>query len=322
MNERGRVVWAGKSVGLAVQILEVGNNVFLLRFLPDNRRLLIGAADPGGKVSFDVLTLPGGERVRLPVPEPTIQAWWYSAGYGNAVAVLPTGEACYVAWGGRLFAFRTAEGESLPVPEGVQAHQVVLSQDGTRLLAVHLTDSKRELCAVAIGPNGGPVVWRMTVPKEFRQVVGFLPDGERFVTLDGAVRIRAFATGDELAFGRVKPKGTQQPQLSVDGRHLAVIGYSSMYFFDVSTLGKPRKISGTSNFGDFRSFAFHPGGRTVAVIHGGPTLVKVYDLETLTRLHTYNWKLGPLQSVALSPNGALGAAGSNDGRIAVWDADG
>ena len=32
-------------------------------------------------------------------------------------------------------------------------------------------------------------------------------------------------------------------------------------------------------------------------------------------------KLGPLQSVAYSPNGDLGAAGSEDWRIVVWDVD-
>jgi WD40 repeat protein len=59
----------------------------------------------------------------------------------------------------------------------------------------------------------------------------------------------------------------------------------------------------------------------VAVIHGGPTLVKEYDLSTLERVWTWQWKLGPLQSVAYSPDGNLGAAGSRDGRIVLWDVD-
>ena len=59
----------------------------------------------------------------------------------------------------------------------------------------------------------------------------------------------------------------------------------------------------------------------MAVIHGGPTLVKVYDLGTLKQIHKWTWKLGPLRSVAYSPDGTVGAAGSDDGRIVVWDVD-
>jgi WD40 repeat protein len=38
-------------------------------------------------------------------------------------------------------------------------------------------------------------------------------------------------------------------------------------------------------------------------------------------VHKWNWKLGPLRSVAYSPDGTLGAAGSEDGRVVVWDVD-
>ena len=59
----------------------------------------------------------------------------------------------------------------------------------------------------------------------------------------------------------------------------------------------------------------------MAVIHGGPTLVTVYDVETLKPVHKWNWKLGPLRSVAYSPDGTVGAASSEDRRIVVWDVD-
>jgi WD40 repeat protein len=304
-----------------VQILHVGNSVFLLRFLPDGSRLVVGTAAADWRVTFEVLSLPDGRRVRLEVPRADLHSWFYHARYGNAIAVHPSGESCYIAWAGDLHAFRTEDGRPLPVSAHVLwAHQVVLSPAGDRLVTAYLADSRRQLFAVAMGPDGAAVLWQKGVPTTFSQVAGFLPDGERFVTLDGAVRIRSFATGEELAAGRVKPVGTHQPQLSPDGRQLAAIGYGSMYFFDLVGLGKPRKIRGSSNYGDFRSFAFAPDGRTVAVIHGGPTLVKVYDLGTLERLQTYNWMLGPLRSVAYSPDGSLGAAGSDDGRVVVWDA--
>src|SRR5207248_2778248 len=146
------------------------------------------------------------ERVPLNVPEADLDSWWYQAWYGNALAVHPRGEVCYIAWAGRLHAFRTDDGQSHPVPKGVLAHQVVLSPDGDRLLAAHRTDPQRQLFAVTTASKGGTVVWRKPLPPEFSTVAGFLPDGERFVTVDrAAVRIRSFATGDPLAASRAKP---------------------------------------------------------------------------------------------------------------------
>jgi hypothetical protein len=302
-------------------VLDAGGSVIQLRFLPDGRRLLAGVASPKGAVTFGVWTLPGGGLVRLPLPALDIQAWWHS-GYGSATAVHPSGEWCYLAWAGRLFSFRTADGSPRPLPKGVRAHQVVLSPRGDRLLAAQVTIAgQSQLSALTVDTAGDAVVWKKVPPKPVR-LAGFLPDGERFVALEDVVRIRSFATGDEQAAGRVRPGGAHQPQLSPDGRHLGAVGYSNMYLFDTATLGKPRKIASSSgNFGNFVSYAFHPGGRTLAVIHGGPTLVKLYDLETLQRTQAFAWKLGPLESVAFSPDGTLGAAGARDGRIVVWDVD-
>jgi WD40 repeat protein len=58
------------------------------------------------------------------------------------------------------------------------------------------------------------------------------------------------------------------------------------------------------------------------MIHGGPTLVKEYELPGLRLRHRYKWSVGALESVAYSPDGTLGAAGSADGRVVVWDVEG
>lgn len=304
-----------------MRVLEVGQTVFLIRFLPDGQRLVIATTGPDGVVTFEVLTLSDGRRVRLHVPAVLIDSWWYDSRYGNLIAVHPAGEVCYLAWADRLHACNTADGQALPVPPGLPANQVVLSADGGRLVAAHRDPRGNSLFAAERGPRGGNPKWRQTDLEGFSTVAGFLPDGDRFVTVEGLVRIRSFATGAELAESRVQPHGTQQPQISPDGRYLGMIGYGSMSFWDLPAPDRPRTISGTSNFGDFRSFAFHPSGKTVAVIHGGPTLVKVYDLATLTLRHKWNWQLGPLWSVVYSADGTLGAAGSEDGRIVLWDVD-
>jgi WD40 repeat protein len=307
-----------------MQVLNIGQTVYLMRFLPDGRRLVIATVGqyPEGAVTFQVLSLPGGERLTLDVPRAQIGSWVNTAWQGNAISVHPSGESVYIAWGARLFAFRTADGQPLPVPEGVEANQVVISPDGGRLLTLHREHrGGGPFFAIATGSEGGSIISRTRLPEGCMTVAGFLPDGERFVTIEQVVRIRSAATGDELTAGKYKVFASQQPEVSADGRYLSALGYGHMYVWDLTTLAKPGKIGGTATFGDFRSCAIHPNSKTMAVIHGGPTLVKVYDLATCKQVHKWTWKLGALRSVAYSPDGTLGAAGSEDGRVVVWDVD-
>jgi WD40 repeat protein len=301
-------------------VLQADNSVIRLQFLPDGRRLLAWVLTGQEVVSFDIWTLPDGGRVRLPLQRLNVYTWRNSGLEGNAVAVHPTGEWCYLAWGGQLSSFRTADGSPRPVPEGVTAHQVILAPGGDRLLAADL--ERKQLTALTLDASGGTVVWRRPLPGGFWQLAGFLPGGERFLTIsEHAVRVRTFAADDEQASVRYPGGHAYQPQLSPDGRHLVVIGYGSMYLFGTDPPGKARRITSGRTFGNFVSFALHPDGRTLAVIHGGPTLLKVYDLGTLRLARKYRWNLGPLGAVAYSPDGTLGAAGSRDGRILLWDVD-
>jgi WD40 repeat protein len=305
-----------------MRVLNVGGTVFQLRFTPDNRRLVVAKHFDSEKVTFEVVSLTDGKSIRLPVRKANFRSWWFDADYGDAIAVHPSGESCYIAWNGQLHAFRIKDGKALPVPKGARAHQVVLSADGNRLLAAYLTRFGRQLTGATTGPKGGRVLWHEVVSEEFLHVAGFLPDGERFVTMEDVVRIRSFETGVELAASRTESRDSDHAQVSVDGRCLGGIGYGNLYLWDLTTLDKPRRIAGTSNLGNCMSFAFHPNGRTVAAIIGGRTLVKIFDRATLNRVETWKWKLGALSSVAFSPDGLLGAAGSEDGRVVVWDVDG
>jgi WD40 repeat protein len=301
-------------------VLEAGGYVKQLRFFPDGRRLLASVVDRTGTVRFDVWTLTDGQRMRLPQPQPAGPpgtSYWD----GEAVAVHPSGEWGWVSLRGDLVCFRTSDGATLPAPDGVKADQVLLSPQGDWLLAAHSSNGRHQLTALAAADTTACHVRWQRVASRFFHLAGFLPDGDRFVTIDDRVRVRTFATDQEQASVRYPANHVNKPQVSPDGRHLGVIGYVSMYVFDLPALGKPRRITSSSTNGDFVSFAFHPEGRIMAVIHGGPTLVKLYDLETMRKVHVFKWKLGPLECVAFSPDGMLGAAGSREGRIVVWDVD-
>ncbi|MBX9624762.1 MAG: WD40 repeat domain-containing protein [Gemmataceae bacterium] len=318
-----------------MNVLQAGGGVAILRFLPDGRRLLAGVThDPAPDqpltsarvdqftVRFLVLPLAGGEPVALDLPPLPLTAWWYAAENGNAVAVHPDGDRCWVAWGDELYACRTTDGKRLQGVAGVPAHHVVGSPDGRRVLAANRPHTGRRWMTTISVAHRESMLGQQPLPDTFRHLAGFLPDGERFAVIDGArVCVRSADGREEVASAKYPSRLAYYPTISPDGRHLGIAGYSSFYLYDLPGLGKPRTLGTGRASADVRGFAFHPAGRTLAIILGAPTLVKLYDLETLKPTGKLDWKLGPLRSVAYSPDGTLGAAGSEDGRVVVWDAD-
>lgn len=292
-------------------VLDAGARVTQLRFLPDGR-LLVGTW-AAGDAELVILPLPSGPRVVIPL---SVRQVWDSH---NELAVLDGGARLLLGLGG-LVTVSTTTSEPVPGGPAGASEAVIASPDGGRIVAGYPTpDGGR----AHVGYSGsGAELWREEFPyRDFRVLVAFLPGGDDYVEFAGReVRRRAFG-GGVVASARYPANHVYHPQLSPDGRRLGVIGYSSMYVYDAAALGKPGKIGGTQTFGNFVGFAFHPAGRTLAVIHGGPTLVKLYDLDTLKIRTKLNWKVGPLTCVAYSPDGQLAAVGTDDGRVVVWDAD-
>ena len=70
----------------------------------------------------------------------------------------------------------------------------------------------------------------------------------------------------------------------------------------------------------FTGLAFHPSGRFLAATSNDNT-VKLYDTTTWEMAHAFDWQIGRLRSVAISPDGTLAAAGGDKGKIVVWDFD-
>ena len=66
--------------------------------------------------------------------------------------------------------------------------------------------------------------------------------------------------------------------------------------------------------------AVHPRGIVACARTNGT--VTFWDAEKREQLRTFDWKAGKLVSVAFAPDGALAAAGTEDGKIVVWDVDG
>jgi WD40 repeat protein len=65
--------------------------------------------------------------------------------------------------------------------------------------------------------------------------------------------------------------------------------------------------------------AVHPRGPVACARTDGT--ITFWDAAARAPIRTLDWKAGRLVSVALGPDGALGAAGTEDGKVVVWDVE-
>jgi hypothetical protein len=70
----------------------------------------------------------------------------------------------------------------------------------------------------------------------------------------------------------------------------------------------------------FTDLAFHPTGRFLAATSNDHT-VKLFDTTTWEVVRTFTWEIGKMRSIAFSADGTLAAAGSDTGKVVVWDVD-
>ena len=65
--------------------------------------------------------------------------------------------------------------------------------------------------------------------------------------------------------------------------------------------------------------AVSPDGRALATAAGN--VAQFWDTTDGRPLRTWDWGVGPLQAIAVAPNGLTAAAGGDRGRVVVWDVD-
>jgi WD40 repeat protein len=102
-----------------------------------------------------------------------------------------------------------------------------------------------------------------------------------------------------------------------DGTALIMFKDSSLYFWCPGE--KVRKVR-TGTLKHYRSVAFHPEGRYL-LAGNNDTTARLIDTDTWEVARQFTWDIGRLTAVAVSPDGALAAAGGDRGRVVVWDLD-
>lgn len=145
------------------------------------------------------------------------------------------------------------------------------------------------------------------------QVVTFESNGEG----DFCV-LRDLGTGEirEEARGVVgRPLG---PTASPDGSLWAVREGRNLSVYSAKEFGASVTYFRSPTKADFTGHAFHPSGQYLLVSSVDQS-VKVYDTATWQVTRVYDWGVGKLFSVAVSPDGTLAAAGGDKGQIVLWD---
>jgi WD40 repeat protein len=298
-----------------------------LRFAADGRALaaVLGAPDSGRRVvvRFDLLRDTGtvipdpgdDDEGREDAPDPAVSpdlelVAEVLTGYGGDEYVRLTD-----TWA------RPPEDRTVPLPEGFDPTAVEFAHSGTGLL-------------VGVGSADGGAVWRydverlldlgddspMAVELEHAPLaVADSPDG-RFVAVgfESGEAVLIDTTGDRLPLTVVHPVGRRRAMwglgFSPDGRRLVTHAAGTLAVWDARlgdrlvVLAGPKRLTG---------FAFTPDGRHLlaSCLSGG---VYRWDIEFQApdRLAP---GVGPLHSVAVSPDGLTAAAGGEGGVAAVWD---
>jgi WD40 repeat protein len=138
-----------------------------------------------------------------------------------------------------------------------------------------------------------------------------------------AIVVRSGKTGDRL---RRIPVNTQpwtdrdRLKLSPDGSRLAACRPSGIHGWETLDGKALGNLYPDDNRRPYTDVVFHPSGRWFLTC-GDDAKVRVWDADSYTEVAGFSWGLGRLRAVAISDDGTLAAAGSENGEIVVWDLD-
>jgi WD40 repeat protein len=302
-------------------VLELGRSRLIgqLAFAPDGRALA-AVCDSG--VYWWRAFADGSRAEQLPVPFPYSAARFTADGRRLFTGVselwrvdLVTGANDVLPlWGGYNTQFDVSPTEPL-----VLVMQCLGPNEIRTRLALWRTDD--------LSPAGK--VWEQEFAGYNYYPPQFLAGGDRFV------RIEYIRTGPEIGLRVVfcdTATGTARAETSIamstsyeflcsaDGRELAVRGTNRIDLYPLDPAdARPVRIR-NDNHKYFTGMAFHPSGKYLAATSNDHT-VKLYEIATGAAARTFAWRLKRMRSIDFSPDGTLVAAGSEYGKVVVWDVD-
>lgn len=302
----------------------------------------------GPKLRIDALTFsPDGGRLLAPRPDRTGSSCW-SLAEGRttpdvweedvevrSVAFTPDGKWMLAA-GRWVFLRRVATGERVEVRYAAPYAEwatVALAPSGKRFVATlgdYSADPPARLVCRAVSDPAADI-WSVDVNRLLHTVAMFLPGGRRFVAVEwwngdtGSEHGPAFVTRDSRtgeAVSEVREQGNGYAAVvqSPDLRFVAGRYKNRVTAYRTEDFRAPAGVVQNDSRKDFTGVAFHPSGRYLAAT-SNDTTVKLVATDTWQVTRTFTWNIGRLRSVAFSPDGTRAAAGSDTGKVVVWDLD-
>ncbi len=177
--------------------------------------------------------------------------------------------------------------------------------------------------------------WRCELGHEWRregygQLRGFSADGRRFLCAssnsyrhfdEGRVAVFDSASGQRLHrwAGRVVFGGS--PLSLSPSDTLVCVDRQLLHFIDLSKENATPLTRTNSSRKHFTAAAFSPDGKLLATT-SNDTTVTMWDTATWQPTRQYGWEIGKLRAVAFAPDGLTCAAGSDTGKVVLFDVDG
>lgn len=289
-----------------------------LVFSPDGTRLGVGA----DRVGVAVYDLTSADPVRL-----------RGETFHNRFAFTADGRRVYAMTRDGMMLYDPATGTEIdlaPTYLGRAGSVTTLgeSADGSRLVAFEATFTHSAtplLVGWTRSGDGWVPAWR--VDHGYCTTPAFAPAGDRFACVgsrtpgawDYDLLIRDAATGDLLTTGGYDYSAPVLARYRPNGRHVVAAVDMKLLVWDAARGGKPVTIRNDSRR-HFTAAAFHPDGRYLFTTSNDAT-VTVWDANEWVRVKRFDWDIGPLRAVAVSPDGLLAAAGSDRGKVVVWDVE-
>jgi WD40 repeat protein len=156
----------------------------------------------------------------------------------------------------------------------------------------------------------------------------FLPDGDRFLVLvhrvDGIDRTRMLLCRWSDKADRVSwavPKDFHAALMSPDGSRLLCWNKESGTILAYQTgdpTRTPEQYTVPEKLHLLRG-AYHPSGTFLAAGNGDEVIF--LDARTFRVMRAYDWRIGPVDCVAFSPDGTLAAVSGAKLKVVMWDVD-
>lgn len=210
-------------------------------------------------------------------------------------------------------------------PSFPQVHGLAFDGSGRRLAIGHMRRDRdwrrpERMYAISIvDADCGQQLVYLEVAEETR-IMAFNPEGSMLAVTggrDGSPAVDVYALASRQRVARFAPPGTITRALHcLDDDRWVIVNNRCVAIFSA----KEQRVD----------VAFPPAGRRANVAITAPDgqrlftahqdgIIRVWNIHTGVPIDGYDFRLGPLTALTLSPDGFMGAAAGSYGRIVLWD---